>query len=93
MQEALTNIIKHADAKNVEVSLQHKQGKVYLLIKDDGQGFNPKEHGKSHKSLGLSVMRERAKLAGGFLQIKSSPGAGTQIRLSVPVKVKHDDQK
>jgi two-component system sensor histidine kinase NreB len=93
LQEALTNIIKHADAKNVEVSLQHKQGKVYLLIKDDGQGFNPKEHGKSHKSLGLSVMRERAKLAGGFLQIKSSPGAGTLIRLSVSVKVKHDDEK
>ncbi len=84
IQEALTNIVKHAEAKNIEISLLHKQGKVYLKIKDDGKGFSPKEQAKSDtKSLGLSVMRERAKLAGGILQIKSAPGAGTQIRLSI----------
>ena len=85
IQEALSNIVKHAEAKNVEVSLQHKQGKVYLKIQDDGKGFDTKEYGRSNKSLGLSVMRERAKLAGGILQMKSALGRGTQIRLSIPV--------
>jgi len=93
IQEALTNVIKHAQAKNIEVSLQYKQGKVYLKIKDDGKGFNPKEYGRSAKSLGLSVMRERAKLVGGIIQLKSSPGAGTHIQLSVPVKEKHNAEK
>lgn len=93
IQEALTNIIKHAEAKEVEISLQYKQGKAYLEIKDNGKGFDPKEHGRSNKSLGLSVMRERAKLAGGVLQIKSSRGEGTHIRLSIPVKEKHNGKK
>ena len=86
IQEALTNIVKHAEAKNVEISLLHKQGRVYLSITDDGKGFDTKEHRRSNKSLGLSVMRERAKLAGGILQMKSTRGAGTQIRLSIPAK-------
>ncbi len=86
IQESLSNIVKHAEAKNVEISLRHKQGKVYLRIKDDGKGFDLKQHGRSSKSLGLSVMRERAKLAGGLLQIKSAPSAGTHIHLSIPVK-------
>ncbi len=86
IQETLTNIVKHAEAKNVAVSLGYKQGKVYLRINDDGKGFDLKQHGRSNKSLGLSVMRERAKLAGGILQMKTGPGLGTQIRLSIPVK-------
>lgn len=94
IQEALTNIVKHAEAKNIEIVLQYKQGKIFLKIKDDGKGFSPKEHAKSNtKNLGLSVMRERAKLAGGILQMKSAPGSGTQIRLSVPVKEKQHGQK
>src|SRR3989338_8159067 len=91
IQEALTNIVKHAEAKNIEIVLQYKQGKVFLKIRDDGKGFSPKEHAKFNtKNLGLSVMRERAKLAGGILQMKSAPGLGTQIRLSVPVKEKQN---
>lgn len=94
IQEALANIIKHADAKNVEISLRHKLGKVYLKITDDGKGFSSKDHARSNmKNLGLSVMRERAKLAGGILQMKSAPGQGTQIRVSIPVKEKQNGQK
>ena len=93
IQESLSNIVKHAEAKNVEISLRYKQGKVYFKIKDDGKGFNIKEQGRSNKSLGLSVMRERAKLAGGILQMKSAPSAGTQIRLSIPVKEKQNGKK
>lgn len=87
IQEALANIVKHAEAKNIEIALLYKQGKVHLKITDDGKGFDPKQHGKSNnKTLGLSVMRERAKLTGGTLQMKSALGHGTQIRLSIPVK-------
>ncbi|MCR4336356.1 MAG: PAS domain S-box protein [Candidatus Omnitrophica bacterium] len=94
VQEALANIVKHSGAKNIEMGLQHRGGKVHLKIKDDGEGFIPREYVKSNmKSLGISVMRERAKLAGGILQIKSAPGAGTQIRLSVPIKEKQNVKK
>lgn len=86
IQEALSNIVKHAQAKNAEVSLQYKKGKVYLRIKDDGKGFDPKSFRKSSKSLGLSLMRERSRSAGGILQVKSAPGLGTQIRLNFPAE-------
>ncbi|MBI5149344.1 MAG: PAS domain-containing protein [Candidatus Omnitrophica bacterium] len=93
VQEALTNIIKHAQARNVTVHIRYKNGKVYLTVKDDGKGFNWKESGKTRKGLGLSLMRERAHLAGGNLQIRSSAGAGTRIHLAVPVKEKRSAEK
>jgi signal transduction histidine kinase len=85
-QESLANIVKHAKARNIDLSMQYSHGEVHLTIKDDGKGFDSKELGRRNKGLGLSVMRERARLAGGDLQIKSAPGAGTQILLRVPVK-------
>ncbi len=88
IQEALTNTIKHADATEIEIMLKQQDGKVSLTFKDNGKGFDPKEHGKFGKNLGLSIMRERAKLAGGILQIKSGKGSGTQIRVSFPVKMR-----
>ena len=93
IQEALTNTIKHAEAKQTEITLNHKDGKVSLTIKDDGKGFDPKDHENFGKSLGLSIMQERAKLAGGTLQIKSKKGSGTQIHASIPVKVNKNGQK
>lgn len=91
VQEALNNIVKHARATKIEVSLLYKQGKVHLRITDNGRGFDVK--GRSQKTLGLSVMRERARLAGGSLQIKSAPGEGTQIRVNIPLKEKTNAQK
>ena len=88
VQEALTNIIKHAGARNVDIHIRYKNGKVYLTVQDDGKGFDLKETGKARKGLGLSLMKERAHLAGGNLQIRSSSGGGTQIRLVVPLKEK-----
>lgn len=93
VQEALTNIMKHARARNVAVAIRYKDGKVHLTIRDDGKGFNSKEHGKARSGLGLSLMRERAHAAGGSLQIKSVPGSGTQIRVIVPVKERERGQK
>ncbi|MBI5415416.1 MAG: PAS domain-containing protein [Candidatus Omnitrophica bacterium] len=88
VQEALTNIVKHAQAQNVVIRIHYKNGKVCLAVQDDGKGFDWKEPGKARQGLGLSLMRERAHLAGGSLQIRSSAGAGTQIRVAVPAKEK-----
>lgn len=88
VQEALTNIIKHAEARNVTVRMHYKEGKVALVIKDDGKGFDVKDQSGLRKGIGLSLIRERAKLMGATLQITSAAGKGTLIRLSVPVKEK-----
>lgn len=91
IQEALTNVVKHAAAEHVDIFLGFTRGKIHLKIKDDGRGFSPRDHSKdNNKNLGLSIMRERAKLAGGILHLKSAPGAGTQIVFSFPVKVKNN---
>jgi PAS domain S-box-containing protein len=86
IQEALVNVLKHADARNVDIVMKRKEQKIHLNIHDDGKGFNPKDHNRSNKGLGLSIMRERARAVGGTLQIKSAPGKGTQIHMAVPVK-------
>ena len=89
-QGALTNIVRHAKAANVMVHLDHRKGNVYLIIKDDGKGFDV--NGKKNlKGLGLTLMKERAKLIGADLEIKSARGAGTEIRLTVPVPVKEEN--
>lgn len=93
IQEALTNIMKHAEAKNIEIYMGYRNGKVRLAIKDDGKGFDEKKQAKDNAGLGLSLMRERAKLIGGVLRIKSDDGAGTEIHLVVPVREKSSGQK
>ena len=81
-QEALRNAITHADASLIEVHLEQDGNQLNLTVRDDGKGFNAAPDNR-RQSLGLSSMNERAKLIGGKLQIKSAPGAGTTISLSV----------
>jgi signal transduction histidine kinase len=79
-QEAMTNVVNHAQAKNLAVRLELNEGKVMLAVRDDGIGFNPEKNGKlSH--FGLTGIRERAKLIGAELKISSRPGSGTTIQL------------
>lgn len=85
-QEALTNAAKHAEAKQVTISVNREGGHLVLEVRDDGRGFNtsaPRE--KSH--FGLAVMTERAALAGAHLALISSPGAGTAVRVTLPLAV------
>ena len=82
VQEALTNIVKHAQANAVSIVLARKAGAVTALIEDDGRGFN---HDGSGEGLGLLGMGERLALLGGRLKVESSPGAGTTIVAEVPV--------
>jgi signal transduction histidine kinase len=82
VQEALTNIVKHARARNVSVLLTRKDLRVTAVIEDDGRGFSPEE--RTGDGIGIVGMRERLALIDGTLAIESSPGAGTTIVAEVP---------
>jgi signal transduction histidine kinase len=87
MQEALTNIAKHAHATMVSVLLEHREASVRLIVEDDGRGFDvdqPRSHGDA-EHLGLHGMRERATLLGGTLTVESSRGRGTTVFAEIPV--------
>lgn len=84
IQGALMNVVKHSRARWVEVRMGRLKDKVYLVIKDNGVGFYI--HEKRKGGLGLALMRERAKLIHAKLTIKSRVGAGTEIRLLIPIK-------
>jgi two-component system sensor histidine kinase UhpB len=79
-QESLTNIVRHAEASRVTITLDSSHHSVVLRVVDDGRGFggDQVEHG------GLRSMRERALLVGGVLAIKDAPDGGVEIRLEVP---------
>lgn len=85
-QEALSNIMRHASASSVGVSLKREGDRVVLAVKDDGVGFDPAappQQGK-REPLGLFTMRERAELVGGQLEVTSRPGEGTTVRARFP---------
>ncbi len=82
VQEALTNVLKHAGAKHVSILLTRKNESVSIVIEDDGRGFRPGE--TSDSGLGLAGMQERVNLLDGTLAIESSPGKGTTLVVSVP---------
>ncbi|MFG6467675.1 CHASE3 domain-containing protein [Roseateles sp. BYS87W] len=83
VQEALTNVLRHAKARVVRVSLQATDGWLQLQIRDDGQGFNPDAVGSGHH--GLLGMRYRMESLGGTLQLLSTPGRGTLVLARLPV--------
>ena len=82
VQEALNNVIKHAGATEVRISMTEHDGELALTVTDDGQGF---EIEQAPQRFGLIGMRERVLLAGGDLEIDSAPGAGTRLRAVLPL--------
>ncbi len=84
VQEALTNVVKHARAERVSILLTRKDGSVAAVIEDDGQGFSPASAGAD--GLGLAGMRERVGLLDGRLAIESAEGAGTTLVVEVPMR-------
>jgi two-component system, NarL family, sensor histidine kinase UhpB len=82
-QEALTNVLRHAQASRCVVELQGSDGTIELRISDDGRGIPDRLEGET---IGIEGMRERALLAGGWLAIESGAGAGTTVRLRVPLE-------
>ncbi|KMM84538.1 PAS domain S-box-containing protein [Pseudomonas taetrolens] len=83
LQEALTNVIRHAQAQTVELTLSVQGKELCLSISDDGQGFEPSAGRPA--SFGLVGMRERVLMLGGTLSLQSEPGAGTTLSVRVPL--------
>lgn len=80
VQEALHNVSKHANAKNVQVELARKEGKVRLVVQDDGVGL-AKKAGFQHHTFGILGMRERVRCLNGTFRIRSRQGRGTRIEV------------
>jgi len=90
-QGALTNVVRHAKAKNVSVELRQADGQLHLRVRDDGSGFDVpsvREQAMRGASLGLLSMEERAALAGGGLEFTSTPQQGTEVHGWFPLKWK-----
>jgi signal transduction histidine kinase len=81
-QEALNNVVKHSHSTRIEVKLGDSSGRVWMRIKDFGVGFDPTSHANG---IGLAAMRERLRMVGGSLQVKSSPGVGTELTAEAKV--------
>jgi signal transduction histidine kinase len=85
VQEALTNVVKHASAANVDILLEHLGDRVVALVEDDGHGFDVEGAlGRDRGRLGLFGMQERAALVGGTLTIESSE-SGTTVLVEIPL--------
>lgn len=84
IQEAITNVRKHARASRVSVRIEQLRDGTRVQIRDDGVGFDPGRVHQAPGHLGLPAMRERAELAGGWLRVDSARGAGTAVEFWIP---------
>jgi signal transduction histidine kinase len=82
-QEALTNVVKHADADTVRVTFARRERSVVLAVEDDGRGFSRAQ--SPGDGFGLVGMRERVASVNGAIEIESRPGAGTRLTVEIPV--------
>lgn len=84
LQESLTNVVRHAEAKSVDVAITISKKEISLMVYDDGKGIYPPTNPK-RKTFGLLSIRERAKRWGGAVSIDSVPGWGTELIVSFPL--------
>jgi two-component system NarL family sensor kinase len=89
-QEALTNILRHAQARHARLQLSYSPEEIQLLVEDDGVGFDPEMVPPGR--FGLVGMNERVKMLGGNLKLDSSPGQGTRIEASLPIPKEASDR-
>lgn len=88
VQESLNNMSKHADATAFSVLVEKRQNRIFLVVKDNGKGFNVEEIFKSispEKGMGLTAMAERVRILRGSFDIESEPGHGTAVHVTIPV--------
>jgi signal transduction histidine kinase len=88
LQEALTNVARHAHAGAVRIGMQKRGRMLTLTIRDNGRGITRQEL-SNVKSIGLAGMTERARLLGGRLAISGAAGRGTTVKVSIPTVTKH----
>ncbi|MGI8837647.1 MAG: hybrid sensor histidine kinase/response regulator [Pyrinomonadaceae bacterium] len=94
VQEALTNVLKHANAQNVSVIVEHRGNRVQAIVEDDGIGFNAEGRlsaTNGERRLGLLGMQERVALVDGDLTIESTPGSGSTVIVHIPVSTKQSE--
>jgi signal transduction histidine kinase len=85
VEEALTNVMRHASARSVTISLSQAGDTLTVVVSDDGEGFEPENRALTPGSgMGLLCMEERARLLDGAVQIESAPGQGTVVRAALP---------
>lgn len=90
-QEALTNVLRHAETKEADLCLEYRSESVLLRISDRGNGFNPDQIFVAPRGWGLAGMKERAESVGGKMQIKSHPNQGTTVEVEIPVPLHQGD--
>ena len=91
VQEALTNVAKHAEASSVAIRLVRSESTIIATVHDNGRGFDAGMHRDTYpqqRGLGLLGIRERAALLGGTFDIQSSPGQGTRLTVEIPISSK-----
>jgi len=87
VQEALSNVVRHAHATRAAVTLGHEDGRLVITVEDDGRGFDPQNVMSTEGGgLGLFGMKERAGYIGGRVEVSSTPGAGTRVRAEIPLR-------
>jgi signal transduction histidine kinase len=91
VQEALTNVLKHAQAKRVSIVVTERNGQLHVIVEDDGRGCDAQRR-PSGGGLGLLGMRERLSSLHGHLEIESSPGGGTTLFARIPLSSAKEDQ-
>jgi signal transduction histidine kinase len=84
VQEALNNVVKHAQTDQAKVTLHMTGQAISLVIEDHGVGFDPASVGSNTSRIGLTSMRERAETLGGAFTLESQPGAGARIKVEIP---------
>lgn len=91
VQEAFTNILKHARATQATIDTGQEDGRVRLVITDNGRGFDvaAAARGQEHRGMGLMGMQERAELLGGTWKVESHPGRGTRVEAVIPLEPVH----
>ena len=92
-QEALMNIARHAKASEVKLSLRQEPDAIVMTVQDNGIGIESWQEANRPGSHGLTIMRERAEAFGGTLQVRSVPGQGTKVQVSIPLKSQKEIQE
>ncbi len=95
IQEALTNIVEHAQAKNASINVKKQGDTISFIIEDDGIGFDIKEAMTKisiERGLGLASMKERVQMSGGVFRLSSKEGKGTQVKFRIPFKEKGSNE-
>jgi two-component system CheB/CheR fusion protein len=84
VRELLFNVVKHAETDEARVGLDEQDGRLQVIVEDEGDGFDPSTLDGKEEGLGLVSVRERIRMIGGTLDIESAPGEGTRVTIDVP---------